>query len=234
MKKLLLLITIFYISSHLVSANSSVQENSKATKPVNSRLIESRNLSILGVDQGYKKLESKLLQQSLAARKRHKESVDLIKQSINNSKLAVISPRKAQRLIGVYNVEWDDDLGEILEIRSVDTRVADVISFTYDIYDLNGFLVVADQIGLIVEGNMIFHSPTVDVHLSYLLKPVITKNIIGASGLVNFSDASVVCDEEGAEPIFSNIYQSTMTCGWLFAENIPQNNFSGAAIYKVN
>ncbi|NQY81336.1 MAG: hypothetical protein HRT47_13595 [Candidatus Caenarcaniphilales bacterium] len=156
-----------------------------------------------------------------------------IKIASSSPKVLRLSNRKARKLLGIYDIQIGEDAPfNSLEITEVSAINKGLTSFTYNIYSDIGSLVVGNQTGMIVRGNMIFHSPAIDGQLVYILRLVVGRRIIGAGGLVNAFESSISCDTDNILPIVSNTFTGTMNCGLLITSLINPNGFDEAIIVK--
>jgi hypothetical protein len=114
---------------------------------------------------------------------------------INNSKLS-LSPRKAQKLVGVYDISWKDsglnDL--ILEISSVGKPYNGVFTFRYSFY-FGDKVIIYDEIGLVIDDLMTFHVPVGDIVNIYYANLLIRQNSVTATGIVNEFYSQLICDD---------------------------------------
>lgn len=143
---------------------------------------------------------------------------------INNSKLS-LSPRKAQKLVGVYDISWKDsglnDL--ILEISSVGKPRNGLFMFRYSFYYGNK-IIVYDEIGLVIDNLMTFHVPVGNLFNIYYVKLSIGQNSVTAAGAINSSYSQLICDD-----VEIGLYHN---CFSRYPEDVPENKYDFVTLSK--
>lgn len=223
-KKYLKLILIIFCgvlmtTLNVVNASEAILEHSldkvEIENSINEQLLRTQARFTRDYDKSQEKLPEKFLQVPSFSNQ----------QVINNSKFS-ISPRKAQRLIGQYDIySSDGPTAETLEIVSVNTSVPYSIYFRYNIY-FHGILTLYDQVGFIYNGLMFFHIPTTTLMKTYYLSLVFGKGFIEANGVYNVFSSLLECDE--MPPLGS--YGGK--CYTLYPEDVVQNEYYSVTLLK--
>jgi hypothetical protein len=150
---------------------------------------------------------------------------------INNSKLS-LSPRKAQRLVGVYDIYEGTDTKsnysfEITRLdysKHLDEIAPNQIFFRYNIY-YDDVLISYDEIGTIYNNLMLFHSTVIDITANYYVEFIqFRKNLVIASGLRNISQSQLLCSD-----VITNSYPD---CFIRSPENVPVNEYNRTMLIK--
>jgi hypothetical protein len=161
-----------------------------------------------------------------------KTQIDNSKQSRRTNLRNGIPAKKASNLIGTYRINAFGSHYENLIIKNVKFISKREIEFTYDIRYTNNVLKIGNQIGAVIRGVIIFHSPIIDIHNVYLLNPTINRRGVSAKGVMNSFYPIIICQEDFT-PIIHPTFLAIGTCGTIAANQINSNVFSYVTMQKI-